>query len=252
MTVYLLLTIVLVKGLGISSNNVPELKATLQDAFQGSGGQLTTGFTLFGLLLGTSGSVSSDVAGAYQSILLIIVSLVLIWALRQTMANATVGVKESFYKGLYPLIPFLLVLLVIGLQFIPLLIGNFLYSTVFGYGLAVTSPEKVVWLIIFALLALLTLYMVSSSIFAAYIVTLPDVTPIQALRSARELVRHRRWSIARKILFLPLILVIGAAVIMIPVIMFITPLSEWVFFLLSMAALAIIHSYMYHLYRELL
>lgn len=251
-TVYLLLTVVLVKGLGISSNNVPELKATLQDAFQGSGGQLTTGFTLFGLLLGTSGSVSSDVAGAYQSILLIIVSLVLIWALRQTMANATVGVKESFYKGLYPLIPFLLVLLVIGLQFIPLLIGNFLYSTVFGYGLAVTSPEKVVWLIIFALLALLTLYMVSSSIFAAYIVTLPDVTPIQALRSARELVRHRRWSIARKILFLPLILVIGAAVIMIPVIMFITPLSEWVFFLLSMAALAIIHSYMYHLYRELL
>jgi hypothetical protein len=250
--VYLLLTVVLVKGFGVSGNNVPQLKDTLQQLFKGTSGQLTTGFTLFGLLLGTTGSVSSDVAGAYQTILLLVISLVLIWALRQTMAGNTVKVKESFYKGLYPLVPFLLVLLVIGLQFIPLLIGNFLYSTVFSFGLAITSAEKVVWILVFALLALLTLYMVSSSIFGLYIVTLPDVTPMQALRSARELVRHRRWAIARKVLFLPVSLLVIAAVIMVPVIIFITAASEWVFFLLSMAALAIIHSYMYHLYRELL
>jgi hypothetical protein len=250
--VYLVLTIVLVKGFGVSSSNVPEVKSTLQELFKGAGGQLTTGFTLFGLLLGTTGSVSSDVAGAYQTILLVIVSLVIIWALRQTMAGSKVGVKESFYKGLYPLIPFLLVLLVIGLQFIPLLVGNFLYSTVFGYGLAVTAAERVVWILIFGLLVLTTLYMVTSSIFALYIVTLPDVTPMQALRSARELVRHRRMAIARKVLFLPVSLLVIAAAIMIPVIIFLTPLSEWVFFLLSMAALTIIHSYMYTLYRELL
>lgn len=250
--VYLILTIVLVKGLGVGSSNVPQLKQTLQGLFRGTGGQLTTGFTLFGLLLGQSGSASSDVAGAYQSILLIVVSLVLIWALRQTMAGSKVGIKESFYKGLYPLVPFLLVLIVIGLQFIPLFLGSFLYSTVFGLGLAVTPPEKVIWILIFVLLALLTLYMITSSIFALYIVTLPDVKPMQALRSARELIRHRRWTIARKVLFLPVSLLVLAAVIMVPVIIFITPASEWVFFLLSMFVLAIIHSYMYHLYRELL
>jgi hypothetical protein len=250
--IYLLLTIVLVKGFGVSGSNIPELKSTLQQLFTGATGQLTTGFTLFGLLLGTTGSVSGDVAGAYQSILLVITSLVLIWALRQTMSGTRVKVKEAFYKGLYPLVPFLLVLLVIGLQFIPLLIGNFLYATVFGNGLAVTAPEKIVWVIIFVLLAVLTLYMVSSSVFALYIVTLPDVTPMQALRSARELVRYRRWSIARKVLFLPLSLLVIAAVIMIPVILVITPASEWIFFMLSMLSLAVIHSYMYSLYRELL
>jgi hypothetical protein len=94
--------------------------------------------------------------------------------------------------------------------------------------------------------------MVSSSIFALYIVTLPDVTPMQALRSARELVRYRRWSIARKVLFLPVSLLVIAAVIMVPVILLVTPASEWVFFILSMLSIAVIHSYMYSLYRELL
>jgi hypothetical protein len=94
--------------------------------------------------------------------------------------------------------------------------------------------------------------MVSSSVFALYIVTLPDVTPMQALRSARELVRHRRWSIARKVLFLPVSLLVIAAAIMIPVILLLTPASEWAFFVLSMFSLAVIHSYMYGLYRELL
>lgn len=250
--IYLLLTVLLVKGLGIASNNIPEMKSSLEELFKGTGGQFAAGFTLFGLLLGTSGSVSGDVAGAYQTILLVVVSLVLIWSLRQTMAGKQIGVKESFYKSLYPLIPFVLILLVIGVQLVPLLLGNFLLTTVIGNGLALSGLEQAVWILLFGLLALVSIYLISSSVFALYIVTLPDTMPMQALRTARELVRHRRWSIIRKILFLPLILLLIAAAIMIPIIMFVTPLTEWVFFLLGMGALAIIHSYMYSLYRELL
>ncbi len=53
---------------------------------------------------------------------------------------------------------------------------------------------------IFFLLAMLTLIYVKSSLFALYIVTLPDMTPMKALRSARELARYRRWTVLRKIL----------------------------------------------------
>lgn len=251
--IYLVLTIFLVKGFGISGN-IGDIRTYILEAIHGSGGELIAGVTLFSVLLGTANTTTTDVAGAYQSILLLVMSVVFIWALRQTMASKTqkITVRDAFYKGVYPLIPFLLVLLVIGLQLIPLLFGNFLYTVVIGNGLAVTVLEKVLWVILVILLGLLSIYMVSSSVFALYIVTLPDTTPLQALRSARDLVLHRRWMIMRKVVFLPIILIVLSGIIIIPLIIISAPLAEWTFFILSMLALAIVHSYFYTLYRELL
>jgi hypothetical protein len=102
------------------------------------------------------------------------------------------------------------------------------------------------------MLALLSLYMVTSSVFALYIVTLPNMTPMRALRSARGLVLGRRWTVLRKLLFLPIALFLLGALIMLPLIWFWAPAATWVFFALSMACLAALHSYMYALYRSLL
>ncbi|MBI1857292.1 hypothetical protein HY003_01035 [Candidatus Saccharibacteria bacterium] len=249
--IYFVLTVVLVKGLGFSSNIV-ELKNQLGDILQGNRGALTIGVSLFGLLVGSTGNTSSDLASLYQMILLITVSLAIIWALRQTHANVKVGVRDAFYKGLYPLVPFLLVLIVICIQFMPLVIGNWLYGTVIANGIAVAGIEKAMWALVLFFLTLLSLYLISSSVFALYIVTLPNMRPMQALQSARELVRYRHWSILRKVIFLPIALLLIACVIIVPLILFATPIVEWMFFGLSMLALAVVHSYMYTLYRELL
>lgn len=251
--VYLVLTVVLVKGFGVGAD-IEELQDILREVFDGNGGQLVSGFALLGVLLGNVGTTASEVAGAYQSMLLIITSLVLIWALRHTQSDKkiVVNVRDAFYKGLYPLVPFLLVLAVIGLQLVPLALVNFLYSTVFGGGLAPTAAEQVLWVILMAALVLLSLYMVTSSVFALYIVSLPDIRPMQALRSARELVRYRRWVIMRKVLFLPIALLIMTALIIVPLIILAPMVAEWLFFALSMATLAIVHAYMYSLYRELI
>jgi hypothetical protein len=249
--VYGLLTIILVRGLG-GSLNLAELKTTLRAGFGGQFASLTTGLALFSYLIGSAGSSTSAAGGVYQTLLVIIMSLAIIWALRQVMAEAKVRIRDAFYKGMYPLIPFTLVLLVIGLQLLPLLVGSWLYSTVVTNGIAVNTPEKLMWALLFFLLALLSLYMLCSSLFALYIVTLPDMTPLKALRSARQLVLHRRWTVLRKILFLPVAILVLAAVIMVPLIIFLTPLAEWVFFLLTMFVLVVIHGYMYTLYRELL
>ncbi len=251
--VYGVLNLLLVRGLS-SGFNVQQVKTTLGSFLGGGPGGLSNSLAIFGLLVGNSGSASSDVAGVYQSILLIVISLALIWALRQTHLPKPTKfrVREAFYQGMYPLIPFLLLLIIIGLQFIPLLVGGTIYATVIGNGLAATSPEKVLWGMLFFLFGLLTLYMITSSLFALYIVTLPNMTPLKALRSARQLVLYRRWTVLRKLLFLPLILVILAAVFTIPTIMFAASLAEWVFFVFTLVALVLVHSYMYTLYRELL
>lgn len=249
--VYLILNLTLVKGFG-PGNNLPELKASLSEIFTGGGGQVISGLALFGFLLGASGSVTSEVASVYQSFLLIFVSLAIIWALRQVHADKKVTMGDAFYKGMYPLVPFVLVLLIISLQLLPLLAGAGLYSSVAMNQLTVNGLESFVWLLVFGLLATSSLYMLSSSVFSLYIVTLPDVRPLQSLRSARGLVRYRRWAIMRRILLLPLLLLISAAVIMVPLIIFLTPLAEWVFFILTAFGVAVTHGYMYNLYRELL
>ena len=254
--VYLLLTILLVKGFG-ANTNISELKDNLTELFNGTLSGIVTSFTLFTALLGNLGSTSGgNQANAYQPVLLVTTSLAVIWALRQTLSKETknkkIAIRDAYYKGLYPLVPFLLVVLVIGLELLPIVFANFVYTAVFGGGLAVNVIERFLWVLLLLLLVLLSLYLVTSSIFALYIVTLPDMRPMQALRSARELVRYRRWTIMRKLLFLPASLLIVAGLLIIPVIMIEPTVAEWMFFVLSMLSLVVLHSYLYTLYRELL
>jgi hypothetical protein len=248
--VYGLLNLVLVRGFA-GGTDLSSLKQTFDEVFTGNFGSLASGLGVFVTLLSSSGNASSDTAGAYQTFIGIIASLAVIWGLRQVMAGSVVKIKDTYYKGMYPLVPFILVILVIGLQLIPLFAGISLYTLVVNNGIAVGAAQ-LVWLIFCLLLATLSFYMLASSLFALYIVTLPGMTPIRALRSARGLVRYRRWTVIRKILWLPLLLLLVAAVIMLPIIIWLTAVAQWVFFILSMFALLAVHSYMYALYRELL
>lgn len=250
--VYTVLTIVFVRGFS-STSHLIELKTALDGVFSGTGGQLSTGVTLFGVLLGSNAG-TSQVATVYQTMLGILVSLSLIWSLRQVHAEQKkrTTIKDAFYKSTHPLIPFLLVILFIGVQLIPFLLGATIYSIVASNGLAVGLWEQIAWAAVFFLLALWSLYMLASSLFAVIIVTLPGMTPVKALRSARKLVRYRRWTVLRKLIFLPFIILLVLAVIMLPLILWATVLAEWSYFVLSLVALVVVLSYMYTLYRELL
>jgi hypothetical protein len=184
--------------------------------------------------------------------LLVIISLATIWGLRQVSAGNKPRIRDAFYKGLYPIVPLILVLLVIGLQLIPMAVAGWLYSAVIVGGVAGTLIEKILWILLVILAILLSLYMISSSLFALYIVTLPDMEPMQALRSARQLAVHRRWTILRKIVFLPFILFVIAALIMLPTIILLPFIAEWIFLVLSLFGWIVTLCYIYNLYKELL
>jgi hypothetical protein len=249
--IYGLLNIVFVRGLS-GGTDVAGLKDQFNQALQGNTSQLVVGFSVFTALLASSGNNTSATAGAYQLFIGLIVSLAAIWALRQAAAGEHPRLRDTLYKGMYPLIPFVLVLAVVLLQCVPFLLGAGLYSLLITGGIAVQPIEMIVAGAIFLVLAFATIYMLCSSLFAVYIVTLPDMTPMKALRNARQLVRYRRLSVFRKLLFLVVALLLAAAIIMVPIIVVIAPLAQWVFFGLSMCGLIVLHAYMYTLYRELL
>ncbi len=250
--VYGLLNLLLVQGFAAGGTDIASLKNSLDQVFMGHFGALAASLGGLSLLVSSAGTSTTPTAGTYQLFLVLITSLAIIWALRQLMAGAQPRVRDTYYRGPYALVPFILVLLVIGLQLIPLLVGSTIYSQVIGGGIAVHVGERLFWLFIYTLLALLSLYMLSSSLIALYVVTLPNMTPMKALRSARELVRSRRWMVMGRIFCLPIILLSAAAIIGTPIIVWLTPLAPLVFFILTMFALVAVHAYMYTLYRELL
>lgn len=250
--IYTILNIFLVRGFSGATDIAP-LKDVFMGGYQGGIGQLTGSLTLFGLLITASGSDTSDVAAAYQTFLIIITSLAVVWALRQVMAGEQqVRVRDSFYKGMYPLVPVILIFLLAVLQLMPLIIGGGIYNLVVSNGIAVNLGERIAWSLIFFAGMVISLYFITSTVIALYIATLADMTPMRALRSARDLIRHRRWMVLRKILFLPLALIVISAVILLPIIWVLTPLAPWVFFVLSMIGIVVVHAYLYTLYRDLL
>lgn len=249
--IYGFLNLLLVQGFHLVGG-LGDVKSSLGELFSGNWGQLLSGVALFVYLMGVSGNTASSSAGAYQFLLGLLVSLALIWALRQLYAGHALRVRDAFYRGTAPLIQFVLVLLVVAIQLLPLSVGFLLYGTVMSNGIATTGIEQIFWTMLLAGLSALSLYLISSSAFALYIITLPDMTPMRALRSAKELVRFRRWAVLRKLLFLPLAIIVASGALTIPLIMYATPVAPWAFFAVSLSTLPILHSYMYRLYRALL
>ena len=243
-----ILSIVFVIGVD-SVYNFLAVKENAQYAAAEADGKYAQSFALLGYVieLGTKG------AGAnFQFFITLVFSLAIIWSIRQVLAGEYIRLKQAFYEGIYPLIPFLLVLIVIGLQLVPLTIGNFLITTVMSGGLAVSPAEQFIWWVMFGLLALLSLYMIISSIFALYIVTLPGMTPIKALRSARGLVLHRRIGIGLRLLGLPVLGILLYIAVLLPLIIILPILVVPIFALLGSFGLFFVPSYIYNLYRELL
>jgi hypothetical protein len=250
--IYALLNFILIGGIN-GGSDLQTVKKSLGDVFTGQFGKLSTGLTLFTFLVTSgTGTTSGGVASAYQTVLLIIISLVLIWVCRQLYAGHKVRVRDGYYRGMQPLVPFVLVITIISLQLLPALAGGFLFKTLVMDGILAAAWEQMIASIVCLAFILLTIYWICSSIFALYVVTLPEMTPLKALRSARDITRFRRAPILRKLLFLPFALFVLSGIVMIPISLFATVAAIPVFFVLSVIGVGLVHSYLYALYRELI
>lgn len=250
--IYGLLNFILIGGVN-GGSDLQNVKGSLGDVFTGQFSKLSTGLTLFTFLVTTgTGTMAGGVASAYQTILLIIISLVLIWVCRQLYAGHKVRVRDGYYRGMHPLVPFVLVIFCMSLQLLPALTGIFLFTSLVSGGILTVLWEQMLLSLFSLTLIILSIYWICSSLFALYIVTLPEMTPIKALRSAKDITRFRRASILRKLLLLPIAILFVAGIIMIPISLFATVAAIPVFFVLTVIGVGFVHSYLYALYRELI
>jgi hypothetical protein len=247
--VYLILNIIFASGI----SNISSSFSTIRDDLNTGGGHaLWHAAGGFGSLIGSAGASTSGTGSALQSALFVIESLVIIWALRHLLSGQSITVKMAYYRSMAPLIPFLLVLFMIIIQLLPVTLGGVILAAVATSVFTSSTVLTVFTAIIFLLLAAWSIYMISASVFALYIVTLPDMSPRPALRSAKDLVRFRRWAVIRKVFFMPIFMVLIMGIVIVPLILFAQSIVPVVFYILSMLSILFVHTYLYSLYRELL
>ncbi len=178
------------------------------------------------------------------------------------MAGHKAKMRDGLYNAGSPLVSTIAVSLVILVQLLPIGLAAIAYSAADSTGFLSGGVETMLFWVVFGLLTLLSLYWITSTFFAMVIVTLPGMYPIQAIKSANDLVLGRRFKILLRLVWLFAVSFLAWLVVLIPVIMIDTwikkvwPAISW-FPSVPLALLVLgsittlwVSSYVYLLYRK--
>lgn len=265
-TIYALFTALLV---GIASQDTYSLITdTLQESAEGSFeanfGELGKAGILF--IAGITGGFSqtlTEVQQVYAVLIGLMVWLTTVWILRNILAGHRVKVRDGLYNASAPLLSTFLVALILVVQLLPIALALIGYSAALTTGLLDGGVEAMLFWIAAGLLTILSLYWITSTLMALIIVTLPGMYPLQALRTAGDLVVGRRVRILLRVLWMLLCIVVTWAIIVIPMILLdgwlksVWPQIAWlpiipiVLLVVTSGTVVWAASYIYLLYRRI-
>lgn len=196
------------------------LDQTAQDI---KAGELGT-FARSGLLLIstiTTGGLSQGMTESQQLsaiILFLITWLVTIYLVRQILAKNKVKLRDGLYNALAPFISTLIVAAVIFIEAIPAMIVIITYSAAVATDFLSTPFYALVYFIFAALMLLLSVYLISSSLIALIAVSAPGLYPLVAVNTAHDLLAGRRIKFILRVVYLFFVLVVVWVLIMLPLI----------------------------------
>lgn len=243
---YGLLTVAFVRGPQYLTT--AEIKSKVQETIPDSINDPTL---VAGVLVSETSQISQT-AAVYAVVLYIIFSLAMIWLLRAVHEGKKVRLRDGFYYGMHGLVPVILIASLMLLQLIPVALGALIHSVVTVSQIATNSLEEAISWMVFAAFGFLTLSMFAASIQAIYIATLPEVTPMEAIRRSRMLVKNRRAKIILRMLVGLLLYGFISFVVLLVIASTIPVAGPWWWWIVGILALPIGQSYFYSLYRSLL
>jgi hypothetical protein len=244
------------------------LNVTGQDTFSGVWGEVgKAGMLLASGATGAFNSVSTDNEAAQQifaGFAAILLWLTTVWLLRAILTGNRPKLRDGLYNAGAPLLSTFIVGSVIIVQLVPLAVAFFAYGAASVSGLLSEGGAlSMLFWAVATLLVVLSAYWLTSTLIALVVVTLPGMYPLQALRTAGDLVIGRRIRILLRMLWMMLVVVLFWAVIAIPAIIFdgwlkgVFPMINWLpivpvlLLVLSSSTVVWVASYIYLLYRRI-
>lgn len=250
-----------------SQTNYSDYSSALRDSgsklFSGSWWEVgQAGILLTTGILGSLNDAPSEV-GQFVAVLLGLMTwLATVWLLRVIMAGKKPRLRDALYNAGAPIIPTAFVFLVAVVQLLPVALAFIAFAAASSTGLINDGVESMVFWVVETLLLTLSLYLLTSTLFALIVITLPGMYPMQALRTAGDLVIGRRVRILLRFMWLFGFTFAVWAVTIIPIILFdnwlkgVWPAIAWLplvpICLLVVASLSIVwmSAYTYMLYRR--
>lgn len=168
---------------------------------------------------GLSGG-SSEAATIFTVLIFLVIWLVTVFLLRHILAGHTVKLRDGLYNAMTPLLSTLVVFIVAVIQCVPIFILVIVYSAAIQTDFLSTPFYALVFFIFAVLMILLSAYLLSSTLMALVAVTAPGLYPMQALRTASDLMAGRRIKFIIRIIALIIMLTIVWVLVMMPLIMF--------------------------------
>lgn len=239
------------------------LNSTGSEILVGAWGKIGgAGLLLVSAMTGGMSSGLSDVQQIYAGLITLLTWLTSVWLLRNILAGHKVKLSDGIYSAGSPIVSTFLVALILLVQLLPLALAIIGFGAASISGLLSGGVEAMLFWIGAGLLASLSIYLVTGTLFALVIITLPGMYPMQAIKASGDLVIGRRVRILLRLVWMAFIELIVWAVVMIPLILLDNWLSVvWPVFgnipvvpvvLLLLTALTIVwtSSYVYLLYRK--
>lgn len=240
------------------------LKETGSELFSGNWGAIGQASLLL-VTVASSGVNTESTEGQqiFAVLIFLLAWLTTVWLLRNLLAGHKVKLRDGLYNSGAPLFAMIVVAVFIAIQLIPIAVALIGYTAAMSTGLiSAGGAGAMLFWIGAALLTVLSLYWITSSLFAMIIVTIPGMYPYQAIKTAGDMMLGRRIKILLRWLWMSLIVVLAWAAVMIPIILIdmglksLWPAITWLpivpLFTLIMAASSTIwvSAYVYLLYRK--
>jgi hypothetical protein len=197
------------------------LRATGNDLFGGQWSAIGKATLLLGA--GVSGSFNAPLSSTqqvYAVLIFLFTWLTTVWLLRTLLSGGKPKLRDGIYNSGSPLLSTFIVGIVAVIQLLPVALAAAGVAAAVSSGLLSSGVESMVFWAVVALLALLSLYWITSTFIALIVVTLPGMYPLEAVKIAGDLVIGRRLRILLRLVWLFLVTALAWVVIMVPVIMF--------------------------------
>lgn len=168
---------------------------------------------------GLSGD-SSEASTAFAVFIFMIIWLTTIFLIRHVLAGHKVKLRDGLYNAMSPLISSFLVFVVAVIQCIPIFLLIIAFSAAIQTDFLATPLYALVFFVFAVLMIVISAYLLSSSIIAFVAVSAPGLYPMQALRTASELMMGRRIRFLLRIVALIFVIALVWVIVMLPLIVF--------------------------------
>ncbi|MBQ8991871.1 hypothetical protein IJ090_00325 [Candidatus Saccharibacteria bacterium] len=224
LVIFIVIMNIILVGL-MSEATYTQFQNTLDESLEGLKDGQVNQVARAGLLListVTTGGLTqgaSEVQQVFGILLFVVLWLVTIYILRHLLAGHKLKFRDALYNALTPFISTLAVALVILVELIPIALVVITYSAAVSTNFLATPFYALVYFIFAALMILLSVYLVSSSLVALIAVSAPGLYPVVAIRTANDLITSRRIRWIIRVLFLFVVYAVVWVVIMLPLIL---------------------------------